>query len=481
MKLGKPRILIAGLGETGTALLEKLRLQWDVVGVDLGPGIYEQLTAPEQEGTVTLFTGDASSALVLRRAEADTCRAIVACTGSDEVNVEIVRVAREQFSIPERFVLMYSLDWEERYKQEKVDIVSQDRACASILESRIEFGKKVATEVGLGQGEIVEIQVLENSWVVGRSLRELKPKRWIVGAIYREGKLVVPHGETVFQAEDKVLLIGDPTLLPHITKLIRSGESEFPLRYGTQIVMLCDDYSALIDEEAMYLVLNTSADVLEVMSNGSTKEIDDLHARCQESGIVCSLVCPAPDEQLAQLVFRSDREDVGVLVVAPEKLGFLSKIGLGRSRTAQTIDMLHAPVLIARGTFPYRKVLIALMELPFNHGAAQLAIDLVRMVGASLHLGVANQADLVAGSELREEVSARRQEIENLARMYHVDIKTEVLEGNPIHQMVEASKDYDLLIFPYQRKRKAFLTNPDIALNVIHRAHCSVMVMPVDS
>lgn len=426
-----------------------------------------------------LYTGDATSALVLRRAQAGTCRAIVACTGSDEVNDEVVRVARQQFSIVERYVLMYSLDWEDKYKQEEVNIVSQDRACAAIMESRIEFGKKVPTEIGLGQGEIVEIQVLDNSWVVGRSLAELKPRRWIVGAIYRGGQLVVPHGKTVFQAEDKVLLIGDPAILPHIAKLIRSGESEFPLRYGTQIVILSDSYSAQIEEESMYLVQNTSADVLEVISNGTTQEIEQLQARCRESGIVCSLVCHAPDA--TKLVFQAKRADVGVLVVAPEKLGFLSKIGLGRSQTARTIDQLHAPVLVARGTFPYRKVLIALMELPFNHTASDLAIDLVRMVGASLHLGVAHQPDLVVGSELRHEVGARRNEIENLARMYHVDITTVVFEGNPIRQMVEASRDYDLLIFPYTRRRRSFLTNPDIALNVIHRAHCSVMVMPVES
>ena len=96
-------------------------------------------------------------------------------------------------------------------------------------------------------------------------------------------------------------------------------------------------------------------------------------------------------------------------------------------------------MLIARGSFPYDRVLLVLAELPFPTRAAQLAIDLVRMVGAELHLAVVHQPELVVGAQLREEVLERRREVEQLAGLYHVTCAVEELEGNPIEAVVSHS------------------------------------------
>jgi len=57
-------------------------------------------------------------------------------------------------------------------------------------------------------------------------------------------------------------------------------------------------------------------------------------------------------------------------------------------------------------------------------------------------------------------------------------MNTRVMEGNPVEEVERASADVDLLVLPYRKGRKAFLTRPDVGLNLIHRARCSVMVMP---
>ena len=38
--------------------------------------------------------------------------------------------------------------------------------------------------------------------------------------------------------------------------------------------------------------------------------------------------------------------------------------------------------------------------------------------------------------------------------------------------------DFDLLVLPYRRKRRSSLTRPDVGQNLLHRARCSVLVMP---
>ena len=127
---------------------------------------------------------------------------------------------------------------------------------------------------------------------------------------------------------------------------------------------------------------------------------------------------------------------------------------------------------------PYRKVLLALAELPFDMEAAQIAIDVVRMVEAELHVGVVHHAPLVVGDEMRARMEAQRTDVVELAKMYNTKAQVDVYEGNPIEELVKASADFDLLVLPYRRKRRSSLTRPDVGQNLLHRARCSVLVMP---
>ncbi len=475
----KSRIVVAGIGETGSDLARRLCSNWSVVCIDNDAAALEGLReACEDTANLAFHAGDATSALVLRRAELERVHAVVACTGSDEVNAEVLRVARDSFQVENLVALMHSLEWEEHHRREGFQLVSQDRACAALLESRVERGQKVATGVGLGHGEIVEVTVLPNSSVVGHSLAELGPRRWLVGAVYRNGELIVPHGDTVIESGDHVVIIGDPEVLPSIATLIRSGDSEFPMQFGTHVVSVCSDRVNSLVDEVKYLLATTRADRFEVVAcDAEEARLRSLARRCEQAGIPFEFSCSAVDTTRS-LAEEASRRDVGLLILPPEPLKLLSRLGLGRSRTAEYIDRSTSPVLISRDSFPYSRVLLVLAELPFSPAAAQAAIDVVRMVGGELFLGVVHQPELVAGADLRQEVEKRRQEIESIAGMYHVDIRTVVFEGNPIVEIEKASGDYDLMVLPFRRGHKAFLTRPDVALNLLHRARCSVMVMP---
>ena len=142
------------------------------------------------------------------------------------------------------------------------------------------------------------------------------------------------------------------------------------------------------------------------------------------------------------------------------------------------IDLVRSPVLVARKTMPYNRIMIALAELPFHTAAAQMAIDLVRMIGAKLFLGVVQQPDIVVGSDHRQEMTEQHRELEALISMYHIKSETVIMEGNPIREIEKRSRDFDLLILPRKRGRRGSIRKPDVGLNLIHRAHCSVMVMP---
>jgi hypothetical protein len=275
-----------------------------------------------------------------------------------------------------------------------------------------------------------------------------------------------------------VLLIGEPEILPAIATLIRAGESEFPLQYGSHVVALCDPSLEGLLDEIGYLVEHSKADRLEIIAcDAGEPALRGALATCEDRGIPCESSCSA-SSTLESMLEAVRLRDVGVLVLAPERLPLLARVGLARTRTARILDQLSSPALIARRTFPYRRVLLALAELPFHTSAAQAAIDLVRLLGAELHLGVVRQPDIVEGRDHRLELGRRRREIESLAALYHVDTQTREVDGNPIHEMEQQSRDADLLVLPYSRGRAPSMTRPDVALQLLHRAHCSVLVVP---
>ena len=66
---------------------------------------------------------------------------------------------------------------------------------------------------------------------------------------------------------------------------------------------------------------------------------------------------------------------IGWLAIHPD--GQLVGVPLGDG-TARLVDLVTSPVLVTRHSFPYRKIMLVLAELPFHPAAAQVAIDLSR-------------------------------------------------------------------------------------------------------
>jgi len=476
-----PAILIAGLGETGAELARRLSDHLPVSCIELDAdkaAAAREVVGPGE--SLRIEVGDATSALVQRRTGLESLRAAVACTGSDEANMEVLRVAAEVFGVAERVALMRQSSSRERYEAAGVSVVPRGRACASLLEQRLETGQREATDIGLGQGEILEVELMATSALVGQTLAALHPRRWLLGAVYRNNQLIVPHGDTRLEAGDRVLLVGDPDILPAVADLFRSSESEFPLQYGTHVVALCGEDLSAVLEEAAWLVQNTQADKFEAIAcDVDPDRITALTERCNELEIPYEFSCEAETTD-ESLVREAKRRDVGVLILAPEPLGWRARVGLGTTRTAGVVDMVQSPVLVSRNSQPYRKILLVLAELPFHLSAAQVALDLTRMVGAELTLALVHQPELVVGVELRREMEEYRREVLSLASLFHVPVTVRELEGNPVTEILAIGDGYDLAVLSQPRRRRSFLTRPDVGLNLIHRLGCSVMTMPFD-
>jgi len=70
--------------------------------------------------------------------------------------------------------------------------------------------------------EAIEFIAMETSEIVGKSLRTLSmPKGALVGSIVRGEEVIIPHGDTVIQAGDRVILFARPDAMPRVEKAVK--------------------------------------------------------------------------------------------------------------------------------------------------------------------------------------------------------------------------------------------------------------------
>lgn len=467
----KPRLVIAGAGPTGLALATRSVTQRRPILIDIEP---KQVALGEAIEGVEVVTGDATSMLVLKRANLDGVSYAVAATGDDEVNLEFCRLMKENFAVSQLVALVRDPVVAERLRLMGVVTISRPASVASILESSLDRGRRTTSDIGLGEGEIYEVTVQSHSPVIGKSLSILRPQSWLLGAIYREGKLVVPHGKTKIESGDKCLLIGEPGVLQGIADYFQRGSSEFPLQFGTRYCMLESRDKALPNlDECEWLTENTEAKGLRLLRRSATRPVS-VEEKFGDTVPGRAL----PEGPIENLIHLTDELDCAMLLTAPPKLTFTDKLGLGNRELFRLLDGTPEPILISRGSHPYKRILVAISPSPGSLRAAELAVDVARKFDADLTAIGVQPPDFVVGSEYKDKLNKTMEAIRAKAHLYSRRIDIHIVEGNPVTQVLEHCKDFDLLVIAHRRFRRFSFTQTDVSRHLVVGAPCSVMVLP---
>ncbi len=98
----------------------------------------------------------------------------------------------------------------------------------------------IAQNVGLGMGEIMEIDVPFGSPYVYRHITSIKQKKWKISALYRANSLILPTKSTIILPNDILLVIGDPNILRGVNISIKQELGSFPSPYGKNIYIIID-------------------------------------------------------------------------------------------------------------------------------------------------------------------------------------------------------------------------------------------------
>ena len=224
------KVAIAGAGNVGQFIANDLAMAGhEVLILEQDPGVVSRssptLSGPRGDGgSIDWRTVDACEVTSLREADIASVDVVVAATGDDEDNLVISLLAKQEFAVP-RVVARVNHPKNEWLFNENwgVDVsVSTPHLILALTEEALSVGSLVRLlQLEKGRARLVEVTLAEDSPIIGPSIRELNvPRDSTFVAVLREEHVVVPRGDTVFQAGDEVIALVTPDSEDEIRRLL---------------------------------------------------------------------------------------------------------------------------------------------------------------------------------------------------------------------------------------------------------------------
>lgn len=211
------RVLIVGVSKVGESLVKYICKEGhDVVVIDTDETKIDMIT---DRYDCNGFVGNGTSVDLLKKAGIDSASLLVAVTKQDEVNILCASVAKK-LGIKRTIAAVRNPEYKNEYafikKEMGVDtIVNPERLAAGEVSRMLRYPEGVRVEqFGNGNVRVASIPVKPGSILVDvplAKLREVVNLQVLVCAIERKDKAVVPKGDAIIKAGDKltVLAIGD--------------------------------------------------------------------------------------------------------------------------------------------------------------------------------------------------------------------------------------------------------------------------------
>jgi trk system potassium uptake protein TrkA len=228
-RLDKPnkRIIIAGGGNIGKGLAQALENNYQVKLIDHNPRNSRQISEVLDKTIVLL--GDAADEELLLEENITSTDVFCAVTNDDEANILSAMLAK-RLGARKVMSLINRASYVNLVEAGDIDIaISPHQAMIGSLLTHVRRGD-VAVVHSLRHGAAEAIEAIahgdkHSSKVVGRAVEEIKlPPGTNIGAIVRNGEVIIAHHYTIIEAEDHVIMfLVDKRRVREVEKLFQVG------------------------------------------------------------------------------------------------------------------------------------------------------------------------------------------------------------------------------------------------------------------
>ena len=435
------KVIIVGAHGEAKELINRVSSGWSISVVDLDQEKLRNFTTNRQ---IDKIQGDATSSLVLKKAGLDEATAIVTLTLSDEVNLEILKIAKQNDILRLSSIIndSYNID---KFKELDVELVEPDILLARRFEHILEPRRVVSQAFAGGRAEALEIEISSDSPVRGKKLREIGSDYYIVGALLRKGKVIIPHGDTEIETGDLVTIVLQSGAFSNVINLFSGSESRFPLEFGKDIVVVLDNEKNLKNlSESEFFIRNTKATSLKLITK---EDLFDNNLESTEETLKAVLKDQEFDITYRNKITNKDLENfinensIGTIFYPVEE-------SISKSKIKSLISIANKskiPILFSRSTYPYKTIGLLINDNFDENSSNSIAFDLSSTMSAKLAGVIINQPTFLQ-SDGEQKVSDTVQKLQDLALSHEVQLDFENFEGNEAKIFTDQTSNYDLSI-----------------------------------
>ena len=435
------KVIIVGAHGEAKELINRVSSGWSISVIDLDQAKLRNFTTNRQ---IDKIQGDATSSLVLKKAGLDEATAIVTLTLSDEVNLEILKIAKQNNILRLSSIINDSSNID-KFKELDVELVEPDILLARRFEHILEPRRVVSQAFAGGRAEALEIEISSDSPVRGKKLREIGSDYYIVGALLRKGKVIIPHGDTEIETGDLVTIVLQSGAFSNVINLFSGSESRFPLEFGKDIVVVLDNEKNLKNlSESEFFIRNTKATSLKLITK---EDLFDNNLESTEETLKAVLKDQEFDITYKNKISNKDLENftnensIGTIFYPVED-------SISKSKIKSLISIANKskiPVLFSRSTYPYKTIGLLINDNFDENSSNSIAFDLSSTMSAKLVGVIINQPTFLQ-SDGEQKVSDTVQKLQDLALSHEVQLDFENFEGNEAKIFTDQTSSYDLSI-----------------------------------
>ena len=186
---------------------------------------------------------------------------LIALNSKDEM-LNVIKNIREHTKNLQMTVLDY---WGMKVTDPLVNIYRGIEVLANGMVEKLPNVPVLSQNIGLKQGEIMEIRIPFGSAYAYRYIGSIEQKEWKIFGLYRNQKMITIKPSLVLKPNDVILVIGKPEVLMQVYNVIGKTQGQFPMPFGKNIYLYLDLY--LQNDESVKKVIDEAKYLNQKLKN----------------------------------------------------------------------------------------------------------------------------------------------------------------------------------------------------------------------
>ena len=216
------RVMILGGGNIGFYLAQSLaKSKINVTLIEVDPEKARKLS--DELDNVLVINGDGTDINLLEEEMLECMDCFVGATGFDEQNLLMALMAK-QAGVKKSIAKVSRPNYEKIMDRLGIDVaINPIYITASNILKLVRGGRVVSVSLLLGgDGEVTEIKLDKDSNFIGIPIVAMNlPKGLIIGAIVRNGDVIIPKGDSILESGDRIVVFSLAEDLPTLKMFLR--------------------------------------------------------------------------------------------------------------------------------------------------------------------------------------------------------------------------------------------------------------------